>query len=171
MDEKIRIFLREHVPDGLISEDNFRGEQSFRIKATALVPICQALLDDAELDHKYLSDITCVDWLGHDLEKQGRFEVIYNLYSLSHHHRFFLHVRLDAEQPVIPTLCDLWPSANWLEREVYDMFGVIFEGHPELTKILTPDDLEGHPLRKDFPLTWEQPQFSWNKDAPPEVVK
>ena len=80
-------------------------------------------------------------------------------------------MRLSAEKPEIQSLTPIWNGANWLEREVWDMMGISFIGHPDMTKILTPDDLEGHPLRRDFPLTWEVPQFSWNKDAPPEVIK
>jgi NADH-quinone oxidoreductase subunit C len=99
------------------------------------------------------------------------FEVIYNLYSLSHRYRFFLKVRLPGDNPTIASLTHLWQGANWLEREVYDLMGIYFEGHPDLSKILTPDELEGHPLRKDYPLTYEMPQFSWNKDQPPEVIK
>jgi NADH-quinone oxidoreductase subunit C len=124
-----------------------------------------------ELDVRFLADITSVDWLGHEREKDGRFEVAYNLYSIKNTHRFFLKVHLPADNPEIASLTHLWEGANWLEREVWDLMGITFTGHPDLTKILTPDDLEGHPLRRDFPLTWEQPRFSWNKDNPPEVIK
>lgn len=171
MDEKVRGFLKDRFRDAVLGESSFRGDQSFLIRPDALVEICQAFLDDNELDVRFLSDITAVDWLGHEQVEHGRFEVVYNLYSLSTHHRFFLTVRLPEDSPSIATLCDLWPSANWLEREIYDLFGIVFQGHPELTKILTPDDLDGHPLRKDFPLTYEVPQFTWNKDDPPEVIK
>ncbi|MDH3889978.1 MAG: NADH-quinone oxidoreductase subunit C [candidate division Zixibacteria bacterium] len=170
MEEQLRGFIKERFGDAIISEDDFRGDQSFFIKPQALIDICQALLDDTELNFKFLADLTAVDWLGHRREKDGRFEVVYNLYSIAHSYRFFLKVRLPAEDPSIATLCDLWPSANWMEREVYDLFGIVFVGHPELTKILTPDELDGHPLRKDFPLTYEQPQFSFNKNDPPEVT-
>jgi len=171
MEEKVRSFLKSLFSDAIIREDNFREQQSFYIKPDALTPICEELVHDGELDVRFLSDITALDWLGHQEEKNGRFEVIYNLYSLSHRYRFFLKVRLSADNPQIASLTHLWQGANWLEREVYDMMGIRFEGHPDLTKILTPDELEGHPLRKDFPLTYEVPQFSWNKDQPPEVIK
>jgi len=171
MEEKVRSFLKSLFSDAIIREDNFREQQSFYIKPDALVPICEELVHDGELDVRFLSDITALDWLGHEEEKNGRFEVIYNLYSLSHRYRFFLKIRLPANNPKIASLTHLWQGANWLEREVYDMMGIHFEGHPDLTKILTPDELEGHPLRKDFPLTYEVPQFSWNKDQPPEVIK
>ena len=170
MEEQLRGLFKERFGDMIISEDDFRGEQSFIIKPEALVDICQTLLDDTELDIKYLADLTAVDWLGHPREKDGRFEIVYNLYSITHSYRFFLRVHLPGENPSIATLCDLWPSANWMEREVFDLFGVTFTGHPELKKILTPDDLDGHPLRKDFPLTYEQPQFSFNQNDPPEVT-
>jgi NADH-quinone oxidoreductase subunit C len=171
MEENIRGFLKDRFESAVISEDNFRGDLSFRIRPDSLVDICQALFDDPDLDVKFLADITAVDWLDHTEQEHGRYEMVYNLISLSNNFRFFLKVRLDGEEPTVATLCDIWLGANWMEREVFDMFGVIFEGHPELTKILTDDDLEGHPLRKDFPLTWEEPQFNWNKDQPPEVIK
>jgi NADH-quinone oxidoreductase subunit C len=171
MEDKVRSFLKSSFEDAIIKEDNFRGQLSFYIKPEALVPICTALIQHEELDVKFLSDITSLDSLGHPEEENGRFEVVYNLYSLSHRFRFFLKVRLPGDNPRIDTVTHLWQGANWLEREVYDMMGIYFEGHPDLSKILTPDELEGHPLRKDFPLTWEQPQFSWNKDQPPEVIK
>jgi NADH-quinone oxidoreductase subunit C len=171
MEDKVRSFLKSSFADAIVREDDFRGQQSFYIKPEALAPICEELIHNSELDVKYLSDITSLDWLGHQEEKNGRFEVIYNLYSLPRRYRFFLKVRLPGDNPRIASLTHLWQGANWLEREVYDMMGIEFEGHPDLTKILTPDELEGHPLRKDFPLTWEQPQFSWNIDGPPEVIK
>jgi len=171
MEEKIRSFMNANFADVIIREDNFRNQQSFYIEPDALMDICEALLNDHELDVQFLADITSLDWYGHEEEKNGRFEVVYNLYSLSHKYRFFLKVRLPGENPSVQSLTPLWNGADWLEREVWDMMGISFEGHPNLTKILTPDELEGHPLRKDFPLTWEQPQFSWNKDEPPEVIK
>ncbi|UCG63263.1 MAG: NADH-quinone oxidoreductase subunit C [Candidatus Zixiibacteriota bacterium] len=171
MVDKVRAFFDSRFADAVIKEDNFRHQQSFYIKPNRLLDICQALLDDGELDVRYLSDITSLDWLNHEQEKDGRFEVVYNLYSISNRYRFFIKVPLPEEQPTVQSLTGLWAGANWLEREVFDLMGIHFDGHPNLTKILTPDDLEGHPLRKDFPLTWEVPAFSWNKDEPPEVIR
>ncbi len=171
MEDKVRQFINEQFGDSLIREDNFRGELSFYIKPDALVPICQALKEDPELQVDHLKDITAIDWLGGPLEEHGRFEVVYNLYSLKHSFRFFIKVFLPADNPRIASLTALWNGADWLEREVWDLFGVEFEGHPNLTRILTPDDFEGHPLREDYPLTYEVPQFTWNKDDPPEVLK
>ena len=171
MEEKIRQFINSKFSDSIIREDDFRGEQSFYVKPESIFPICEAFLENDGLDVKFLKDITAVDWLDHIQAENGRFEVIYNLYSLTQKYRFFLKVFLPEENPTIISLTGLWNGANWLEREVYDLFGITFEGHPDLTKILTPDELEGHPLRKDFPLTYENPQFSWNIDNPPEVIK
>ncbi|MFH1686054.1 MAG: NADH-quinone oxidoreductase subunit C [bacterium] len=171
MEEKVRGFLKDRFGQAILAEENFRDQLSFQVTPGSIVDICQAFLADSELDVKYLSDITCVDWYDHEQEEAGRFELVYNLYSLSRCFRFFLKARLVDTDPKIATLCDLWPSANWLEREVFDLFGITFEGHPDLTKILTSDDLEGHPLRRDFPLTYEQPAFSWNKDDSPKVIK
>ena len=167
----LRKFLNEKFESDVLREDDFRGDQSFYIKPEALLEICQALYDSDALDARYLVDITSVDWYNHAEEANGRFEVIYNFYCLKHKYRFFLKTRLPGDNPKIRSLTDLYGAANWLEREVWDLMGIEFEGHPDLKKILTADDLEGHPLRRDFPLTWEQPKFSWNQDDPPEVIK
>ncbi|MBU0985099.1 MAG: NADH-quinone oxidoreductase subunit C [candidate division Zixibacteria bacterium] len=171
MEDKLRKYLQSRFADDVLREDGFRDQQSFHIKPEALSAICQALYQEADLDVRYLADITSVDWLGHEEEMGGRFEVIYTLCSLTHKHRFFLKAILPAENPEIDSLTAIWNGANWLEREVFDLMGITFIGHPDLTKILTPDELVGHPLRRDFPLTYEVPQFTWNLDDPPEVIK
>ncbi|MDZ4723186.1 MAG: NADH-quinone oxidoreductase subunit C [candidate division Zixibacteria bacterium] len=171
MEDKLRRFLTAAFPDALVRETNFRNELSFYIKSEALPSICETLMNDPELTVNFLADITSVDWLNHPRGIEGRFEVIYNLYSLKHKYRFFLKVHLPEAKPAIASLTSLWNGANWMEREVWDMMGIVFIGHPELTKILTTDELEGHPLRRDFPLTYEVPHFSWNKNNPPEVIK
>jgi len=171
MEDKVRQWLQNRFAESIVSEVNFRGQQSFYVRPDALVSICQSLIEDSELSVGYLADITSCDWLGQETEMGGRFEVVYNLYSLANKYRFFLKVMLPADNPQIASLTPLWNGANWLEREVWDMMGIRFSGHPDLTKILTPDELEGFPLRKDFPLTYEVPQHTWNKDLPPEVIK
>jgi len=170
MEEKVRQFMRDNFGDGIVREDDFRGEQSFYIKKEYLVDVLKSLRDEEDLRFELLTDICSLDWLNDPEEAQGRFEVIYNLYSIKNKYRVLIKVRLSGENPEIDTVCELWLTANWLEREIWDLMGIRFSGHPDLTKIVTPDDLEGHPLRKDFPLTYEVPQFSWNKDDPPEVI-
>lgn len=170
MQEKIREFLKTEFPDAIIREDNFRGQQSLYIRKEFLFDICKALFDNKELEFIFLADICSLDWLNLPDESDGRFEVIYNIYSFKHKYRLLLKVKLSGDDPKIDSLTSIWQAANWLEREVFDLMGIIFVGHPDLRKIVTADDLEGYPLRKDFPLTYEVPQFSFNKDEPPEVI-
>lgn len=170
MEEKVRQFMQDNFGDGIVREDDFRGEQSFYIKKEYLVDVLKSLRDEEDLRFELLTDICSLDWLNDPEEALGRFEVIYNLYSIKNKYRVLINVRLSGENPEIDTTCELWLTANWLEREIWDLMGIKFSGHPDLTKIVTPDDLEGHPLRKDFPLTYEVPQFNWNKDDPPEVI-
>lgn len=171
MTEAVRKFLQDQFGESLIKETDFRGLQAFYVKPEALLEICEALQAERSLDVRFLSDITSVDWLGHEQEMGGRFEVVYIFFSPSHSHRFSLRVMLPEENPEVESLTPLWDGANWMEREVWDMMGIVFTRHPNLTKLLTPDNLEGHPLRRDFPLTWEEPAFTWNKDDPPEVIR
>ena len=171
MEDRLRQWLQTRFADAILREEEFRGQQIFHIKPESLLTLCQAMYDDGELDVRYLADICSEDWLGEEETMGGRFEVVYNFYSLTHKYRFYLKAILPADNPEIASLTPLFNGANWLEREVFDMMGVKFTGHPDLTKILTPDELEGYPLRRDYPLTYEVPQFSWNKDLPPEVIK
>ena len=112
-----------------------------------LVATCLALLEAPALHFNVLTEITAVDYL----PREPRFEVVYHLLSISHRRRLRLKVRVPIDG-MLPTMQEVWPSAGWLEREVYDMFGIIFENHPDLRRILMPDDWEGHPQRKDYPV-------------------
>ncbi len=141
-------------------------ELTFLVDKSDLHAIVRHLRDELGLNYRHLSDITATDWL----DRPKRFEIIYHLYSFDLRDYVRVKVRIGENEPV-PTMCSDWKTANWLEREVYDMFGVTFSGHPDMRRILMWDDFEGHPLRKDYPLTYEMPQFTFNKDEPPEVIK
>lgn len=122
----------------------FRDETSVVVSKEALVDVCHFLHDD--LEYNFLSDISCTDWLDRD----PRFDVVYHVTSLKHWTRFRVKVQTNDGEPV-PTVIPVWAGANWAEREVWDLFGVEFSGHPDLRRILLPDGWVGHPLRKDFP--------------------
>lgn len=125
-----------------------RGEVTVVIQRAGLVPMMIFLRDEPSLRFNFLSDISGVD-LGEFAEP--RFAVVYHLYSLPHNHRLRLKVFLAEEDARVPTVSGVWKSASWMEREIYDMFGVDFTDHPDLRRILMPADYEGYPLRKDFP--------------------
>ncbi|MCX6567737.1 MAG: NADH-quinone oxidoreductase subunit C [Candidatus Aminicenantes bacterium] len=112
-------------------------------------------LRDAPFDYAVLLDLTCVDFTA----GEGRFELVYHLYSLSRNVRLRLKTSVRAESPVVDSLVGLWKNADWLEREVFDMFGIAFVGHPDLRRILMYDGFEGHPLRKSYPWRKEQPRL------------
>lgn len=171
MIEQVKAALQSSIPGVILRETSFRGDHSLYIQPGKLISACRLLCESPELGFSLLADVTCVDWLDHPEGEAGRFEVVYNLYSIKHKARVFLKVNLPSEKPVVDSLTVIWQGANWLEREVFDLFGITFTGHPNLTKILTPDELEGHPLRRDYPLTYEVPHFTWNKDKPIEVIK
>ncbi len=125
-----------------------RDEFAIVLGREALREACALLRDDPQTQFNFLSDITCVDWY----PSEPRFEVVYNLLSIPRKDRVRLKVRLDGSDPNIESLTSLWPGANYFEREVFDLFGVRFNGHPYLRRIMMPDDWEGHPLRKDYPV-------------------
>jgi NADH-quinone oxidoreductase subunit C len=124
-----------------------------------VIPVCQALRDEYEFN--FLCELTAVDYWP---EEQPRFNVIYGFYSHVHNVRLILRVPLDGNYPSLPTLEGLFKGANWHERELWDMFGIHFDGNSDLRRILMPHDWEGHPLRKDYPLGYEEPQFTFNYD-------
>ena len=142
----------------------FIGQLSVRITPNRIVEVCEFLRDDAESRFDYLSDLTCVHY---PLSPDGPLEVVYNLYSIPNNERVRLKVSL-AEGESVDSVTGVWPTANWMEREVYDLFGVSFNHHPDLRRILLPDDWEGHPLRKDYPL--EFIENAWTQRHLPEMT-
>lgn len=137
----------------------FRGDVSLFVPAEKIVDISKALRD--EFSFEVLSGQTAVDYWP---EQSPRFHLIYFFYSLTHNVRVELRVPLDGNAPSLPSIEEIYPNANWHEREIWDMFGIGFEGHPDLRRILMPEDWEGHPLRKDYPLGYEEVQFTFNYD-------
>ncbi|MGO9518868.1 MAG: NADH-quinone oxidoreductase subunit C [Candidatus Korobacteraceae bacterium] len=125
-----------------------RNELTIYIDRTFVRAACLTLKNDSELQYNALSDITCVDWY----PNEPRFEVVYQLFSISHKKYLRLKVRLSGSDASVDSLVPVWPGANFFEREVFDLFGVRFDEHPNLTRIMMPENWEGHPLRKDYPV-------------------
>ena len=139
--------LRERFGDRVEGAFTFVGQLSIHVKADAIVEVCGALRDDAETPFNYLSDLTCVHW---PEREETPYEVVYNLYSISKNER--VRLKAAAGEEGIESVTAVWPTANWMEREAYDLFGVTFKNHPDLRRLLLPKDWDGHPLRKDYPL-------------------
>jgi NADH-quinone oxidoreductase subunit C len=125
-----------------------RDEMTVWLERGAIREACSILRDDPSTQFNFLSDITCVDWY----PSEPRFEVVYSLLSMPRKERVRLKVRLAGSDANLASVTPVWPGANYFEREVYDLFGVRFEGHPYLRRIMMPEDWEGHPLRKDYPV-------------------
>lgn len=125
-----------------------RDELTIWVDRVALRDACLGLKNDPQLQYNALADLTCVDWY----PREPRFEVVYQLFSIPNKSYLRLKVRLQGEDPNIDSLTPIWPGANFFEREVFDLFGVRFDQHPNLTRIMMPENWEGHPLRKDYPV-------------------
>ncbi|MBA2564872.1 MAG: NADH-quinone oxidoreductase subunit C [Gemmatimonadetes bacterium] len=141
--------LRERFGEAVLAQAEFRGDLALTLPREVIHDALRVLRDEPGLEFNFLADVTVVDWL--PLGRLPRFEVVYHLYSLGHHRRIRLKVPVEEDDRWVPTAIDLWPGANWFEREAWDMFGVVFEGHPNMRRLLCHEDFEGHPLRKDFP--------------------
>lgn len=141
--------LRALDPQSVAEVLEFRGERTLVVPRSHLLRVCEALRDDKSLAFNFLSDISCVD----RYPIEPRFELNYHLLSIPRKDRVRLRVRIHAADPVVQSMIPVWPTANWLEREIFDLFGLRFEGHPELRRMLLPDDWEGYPLRKDYITT------------------
>ena len=142
-----------------IEKEEFRGEVSLIISSDELWQICQVLREI--YDFKFLEVLTAVDYWP---EQDPRFHVVYKLYSIEKNLRIGLRVPVSGIEPSLPTLVGLFQNANWREREIWDMFGIRIDGHPDPRRILMPHDWQGHPLRKDYPLGYEEVQFSFNAE-------
>jgi NADH-quinone oxidoreductase subunit C len=137
----------------------FRGEITLLVSPEFHLEAARTLRDEFEFN--MLLDETAVDYFP---QESPRFHIVYHLYSMSQNLVLRLRVPLDGSQPSVQTLEPVYPNANWKEREIWDMFGIRFEGHSDMRRILMPDDWEGYPLRKDYPLGYEEVEFTFNID-------
>jgi NADH-quinone oxidoreductase subunit C len=145
--------LGERFGGDILETHSHRGDDTAVVPPEKIVEVSRFLREDPELDYDMLVDVTAVDYLPHE----PRFEVVYHYLSLEKLHRVRIKVRVSEASAEVPTLTGLWGCANWLEREVWDMFGIRFDGHPDLRRILMYEEFEGHPLRKDYPIRKRQP--------------
>ncbi|RMH73198.1 MAG: NADH-quinone oxidoreductase subunit C [Gemmatimonadetes bacterium] len=142
--------FRDTFPDDVIEVVEFRGDYTFIVKKERILEILQFLKDEPDYDFDLLADVTCVDYL--KLGGTPRFHVVYQLKSIAKKHRLGVKAPVSESDCTIDSVESLWATANWLEREVYDLYGIVFNHHSDLRRILMPDGYEGHPLRKDYPL-------------------
>jgi len=147
--------IKEKLPGHLLDSGGFRGDETVTLRKEALIDAANYLKHG--LKFEFLMDLTCVDYLG---VKEPRFEMVYHFYSFENNLRLRVKVPLSLEESAVDSLSSLWLSADWYEREVYDMFGINFNGHPDLRRILMYDGFAGHPLRKDYPLKKRQPRIA-----------
>lgn len=147
--------LKKSFADDIVSSSSFRGEITVIVKKESIVEICKFLRDEKSFRFNFLTDLCGVD----KIAVNGTFEIVYHLYSLIRNHRVRIKASVsDVENPSIDSVVSVWPTADWHERETYDMFGVEFKGHPDLRRILTQEGFEGYPLRKDYPVNKRQPE-------------
>jgi NADH-quinone oxidoreductase subunit C len=155
--------LKEKLGDAVLKASEFLGQLSIAVAGERIVDACIALRDDNDIPFNYLSDLTCVHYPDN---RTAPFQMVYNLYSISKNERVRLNV--DTNGQGVASVTSVWPAADWLEREVYDLFGVVFHGHPDLRRILLPPDWDGHPLRKDYPLEFVENR--WTENHLPEFT-
>lgn len=151
----LHLKLKEHFPDAVMDISAYAGDETVYVKRENLLEIAAFLKNDPGFSMNVLMDLTAVDGLWQDWNP--RFEVVYHFFSLQHNHRLRVKVRVSEMDASVPSLTGLWPVANWFEREAWDMFGIKFEGHPGLKRILMYDAFVGHPLKKDYPINKRQP--------------
>jgi NADH-quinone oxidoreductase subunit C len=150
--------LRGRFGSAIVETHSHRGDHTAVLERAAIRDALAFCKSDPALAFDMLADLTAVDYSRFPGREDGpRFEVVYHLYSVRHNHRVRLKVRVEEDDAVVPTAVPLWPIANWLEREVWDMFGIRFEGHPDLRRLLMYEEFVGHPLRKDYPVDKRQP--------------
>lgn len=151
--------VKGQFPEEVVEITNFRDQVSVIVKKGKILNICRYLHNDPSLFFDHLQDLCGADYHG---KKDPRFEVVYNLYSIKYHHKIRIRAQVPDNGPSIQSVTPIWAGANWHERECYDMFGIVFKGHPDHRRILLPEDWEGHPLRKDYPLKGPELDKDWH---------
>ena len=155
MAQKVIDTLAKKFGADIVRTDSQSGDEIAYVTKKKLVEVATFLRDDPAMAFNAPVFCTCIDRLG--MGKEPRFEVCYQLRSHTHKHRVRLKVEVPEKDPKVPTLSELWPAFNWQERETYDMYGIVFEGHPDLRRIYLYEEFEGYPLRKDYPKARRQP--------------
>jgi len=155
MSKQVLDRLCQRFPEAVLETHGFRGDETAVVRREEIGAIVRWLRDEPGLEMSMLTDMTAVDFLqqGHD----PRFEVVYHLFSVPHKHRLRLKVQVPEQDIQVPSLAGLYKIADWLEREIWDMYGIRFKGHPNLKRILLYEEFVGHPLRKDYPKDRRQP--------------
>ena len=146
--------VKEYFPKDVIEVSDFRGDLAITVKRERIAQICEFLMRPEGGEYNMVVDICGVDYL--KMDREPRFEVVYHLNSLKSHHRIRLKAPVPESDTKLPTITHLCKAANWFEREVYDLYGITFTGHPDLRRILTHDEFVGHALRKDYPVDRRQ---------------
>lgn len=162
LDHPVFALVKEKFPGRTFKGTEFRGQSTLIVEAKDLHEVLAFLKSDPRTAYNFLSDVMGIDYLNYPTRTPGRFAVVYNLISFSRDDRFFVKVFLNPSVPTegivedpalwVDSACDLWPGAEWTEREVFDMYGIRFRNHPDLRRILTWEEYPAHPLRKDYPL-------------------
>ncbi len=146
--------IKDKFGDKVLESHNYRGDQTVTVAKESIHEVSKFLRDDSELSFEFLMDITAVDYLD---KKENRFEAVYHFYSLKNNNRVRVKAPLNEDNCEIDTVTDLWKTADWYEREIWDMYGIKFKGHPNMKRILLYEEFKGHPLRKDYPINKRQP--------------
>ena len=152
---ELTALLQQEFPDAVTGFHAHRGDETVVIERDALEPVCRFLRDDSRCSFEIMMDLTAVDRL--EMNETPRFEMVYHFKSLTHARRLRIKVLLAEDDCKIASIHHLWKAVDWYERECYDMFGIHFEGHPDLRRILMYEEFEGYPLRKDYPIDKQQP--------------
>lgn len=157
---KTLVALKERFGDRLEEIVEFRGETTVIVKKEVVADVLRFLKESPELRYRFLANLTAYD----DFPSEPRFNVVYQLREMTGPVNLRVKCRVPGDDPTLPSVTSIYPAANWQERELYDMFGLQIIGHPDLRRILNPADWVGHPLRKDYPLGYEEVQFTFNFD-------
>lgn len=153
--KNLHVKLQEKFPQYVPEIHAQHGDETAYVTRENIFEVAQFLKNDPEFSMNVLMDLTAVD--GSGMDWSPRFEVVYHFYSFTLNHRLRIKLKVSEADPIVKTLSGIWPIANWLEREVWDMFGIRFDGHPNLKRILMYEEFVGHPLRKDYPINKRQP--------------
>jgi NADH-quinone oxidoreductase subunit C len=162
MSKKVVRAIKKAFKDDVLGTHAEHGDHTVIVKPGRLLEIARFLRDEPDMNMNHFCDLTVVDWP----EREDRFEVVVHFHSLTHGHRVRLKAGVNASDPVVPSLTSVYSGADWFEREAFDMYGVRFDGHPDLRRILLWEEFEGHPLRKDYPKERRQCPVPFREDHP-----